>query len=448
MPPKRTHLRADMMRPAVRRIASVTLLAALVSMPLVARAATPSGPVVDVVEIAGIIDRPIANYAMEQIKAAEQHHDALVVFEIDSLGGLKVSGSQTLPPLVRRIREARVPIAVHVGPRGARAEGLILYMAAAANIASIGPSAHIGPPHPIDFGKTSVPKADEFSALQMLAQGRGRSITKDDFKVLGANEAVHAGYFGLVTPSVANLLESLDGQVVTTAAGPVTLHLPSNQTVVRFSQAGPIRRLLHTFANPTLVYLLLIAGALLVVFELFQPGFGVAGVTGGVLLLATAYGLTVLPARWFGLLVLCVGVVLLTVDVALDAIAIPTLLGTAGLIIGSVLLFPGNAEPVRVSPWLIGFTVAASLIVFIPVMTVVRRARKPIAAEVKAELVGEGGEVRSVLNPEGFVLVDGELWRARSEDGSRMRVGETVTVSRIDGTVLIVRAAFSGNGSH
>ncbi|TMK83543.1 MAG: hypothetical protein E6G46_03105, partial [Actinobacteria bacterium] len=192
----------------------------------------------------------------------------------------------------------------------------------------------------------------------------------------------------------------------------------------------------------------LIAGALLVVFELFQPGFGVAGVTGGLLLLATAYGFTVLPARWFGLLVLCAGLVLLTVDVALDAIAIPTILGTAGFVVGSLLLFPNSAEPVRLSPWLIGFAVAASLIMFIPVMTVVRRARKPIAAEVKAELVGEGGEVRSVLNPEGFVLVDGELWRARSEDGTRMRVGETVTVSRIDGVVLIVRAAFSGNGSH
>jgi membrane-bound serine protease (ClpP class) len=184
------------------------------------------------------------------------------------------------------------------------------------------------------------------------------------------------------------------------------------------------------------------------VFELFQPGFGVAGVTGGVLLLASAYGLTVLPARWYGLLLLCAGLVLLTIDVALDAIALPTIFGTAGLILGSLLLYPNSAEPVRLSPWLVGFAVAASLIVFVPVMTVVRRARKPMAASMKAELVGEGGEVRSVLNPEGFVLVDGELWRARSEDGTRMRVGETVTVSRIDGTVLIVRATLSGNGSH
>ena len=265
-----------MMRTAVRRIASVTLLAALVSMPLVARAATPAGPVVDVIEIAGIIDRPIANYAMEQIRSAEQHHDALVVFEVDSLGGLKISDSQAVPPLVRRIREARVPIAVHVGPRGARAEGLILYMAAAANVASIGPSGHIGPPHPIDFGRTNVPASQELDALRALAESRKRSITTDAFRVLGANEAKQAGYFDLVTPSVATFLEGLDGQTVTTVAGTVTLRLPSNETIVRFSQPGPIRRLLHAFANPTLVYLLLIAGALLVVFELFQPGFGVA----------------------------------------------------------------------------------------------------------------------------------------------------------------------------
>jgi membrane-bound serine protease (ClpP class) len=441
-----------MMRDAVRRTASATLLAALIAMPLVmlssgALAAPASGPVVDVVEIAGVIDRPIVNYATEQIQAAERRHDELLVFQIDSLGALKISDDQIVPPLVRRISEASVPIAVHIGPRGGRAAGAVLYMAAAANIASIGPSGHIGPPHPVDLGRAGRwSRAQELDALRALAEGRGRTITRDDFHVLGANESVAAGYADFVVPSVADLLRRIDGRSVTTSAGTRTLHLPASETTIRFEQPGPIRRLLHTFANPTLVYLLLIAGALLVVFELFQPGFGVAGVTGGLLLLAAAYGLTVLPARWFGLLLLCGGLALLTLDVALDAIALPTALGTAGLVGGSLLLYPNNAEPVRISSWLVGFSIVAALIVFVPVMTVVRRARKPIAAGVKAELVGEGGEVRSMLNPEGFVLVEGELWRARSEDGSRMRVGETVTVSRIDGTVLIVRAAMSGNG--
>jgi membrane-bound serine protease (ClpP class) len=424
------------------------LLAALVSMPLAARAETPKGPVVDVVEIAGVIDRPIAKYAMEQIAKAEKNNDELLVFEVDSLGGLKVSDDQVLAPLVRRIRDARIPIAVHIGPRSARAEGLLLYMAAAANIASIGPSGRIGSPHPIDLAEPNhATRVEEFEALRSLAVSRGRSITTDAFTRLGANEAVDRGYADLVVPSVADLLERINGRNVTTGAGPKQLNLPSKETIIRFSQPGPIRRLMHTFANPTLLYIVLIAGALLVVFELFQPGFGVAGVTGGILLLAAAYGLTVLPVRWYGLLLLCLGLVLLTVDVALDAIAAPTIVGTIALILGSLLLLPNNADPVRLSPWLIGFVVAGTLIVFVPVMTVVRRARSPIAGAARAQLIGEGGEVRSMLNPEGFVMVDGELWRARSEDGTRMRVGEPVTVSTIDGTVLVVRAAVRGNGS-
>src|SRR6266478_4031650 len=102
-----------MMPPAVRRKATLSLrlalLAALVSMPLVAlsahaSAATPPGPVVDVVEIAGVIDRPIAKYAIEQIQDAERRHDTLLVFQVDSLGGLKISDDQIVPPLVRRIQ--------------------------------------------------------------------------------------------------------------------------------------------------------------------------------------------------------------------------------------------------------------------------------------------------------------------------------------------------------
>jgi membrane-bound ClpP family serine protease len=53
--------------------------------------------------------------------------------------------------------------------------------------------------------------------------------------------------------------------------------------------------------------------------------------------------------------------------------------------------------------------------------------------------VGQPGRVRSVLNPEGFVWVADELWRARSEEGDRVRVGEDVVVSGVEGSLLRVR---------
>lgn len=393
----------------MRRSFPLLILALAVVAPLPALAAAPSqGPVVDVVEIAGLIDRPVSRYALERIAEAEREHDALLVFQVDSLGGVKVSDE-----LVRRIAGAHIPIAVHIGPRGARGAGLVTRMAAAADVSSIGPSARLG-------------------------------LT--GHKIYGANEAKNAGLVDLVVPSVAVLLQQINGRTVQTAAGPVTLDLPSGQTVVRFFQPGPIRRLLHAFANPALVYLTLLCAVMLLVFELFQPGFGVAGWSGGLLAVGAIYGLTVLPVRWPGLLALLLGLGLMTLDVARDELLVPTIAGTAGMIVGSILLLPG-AEPSRLSPWLIGWTIAGALVFFIPTMTLVRRARRPIATSVKAQLVGERGDVRSVLNPEGFVMVDGEIWRARTEDGRRMRVGEEVVVASIDGTVLIVRPQPVTNGA-
>lgn len=398
--------------------------------------------VVDVVEIAGPIDRPIERYAIERIDAAERDGAALVVFQVDSLGGLKAWGDEEVPPLVDAIRDAAVPVAVWIGPRNARAAGLALWIAEAANVAAAGPSARLGPAHPAD----AIPRVGEEATLFSLAHARGRTaVFPIPSTVLGANEALRRGLIDLVVPSVAELLRRVDGRTVVTAAGVVALRLPSDGVDVRFHQPGPIRRMLHAFANPALVYVLLLGAALLVVFELFQPGFGVAGVTGALLGAAAVYGLTVLPARWPGLALLCAGLALLTLDVAVHGLGLPTIAGSAGLVAGSLMLFPGAPEHVTLRAWLIALGSGSALVFFVPVMTFVRRARHPIATDVRRALVGEPGDVRSVLNPEGFVWVGGELWRARSEDGSRMRVGEPVVVSAVEGTLLIVRGP--GNGS-
>jgi membrane-bound serine protease (ClpP class) len=407
-------------------------------MPAIALAQNddPPAAVVDVVEIAGPIDRPIERYLLERIDEAEREGVALVVFQVDSLGGMKIV-ADGLPPVVEAIRDAAVPTAVFIGPRQARAAGAVLYMAAAADFAVVGPSSLIGPANPVDHAH---PGSGDAEALAALARANDRTVAPDAAAgVFRASAAVEAGLADQALPSIRLLLESADGEGVETSAGSVVLNLPSDDVDVRFFQPGPIRRFLHTLSNPTLVYLLLIASALLLLFELFQPGFGVAGVTGALVLAAASYGITVLPVRGWGLGLLVGGMLLLTLDVAMDALGVPTVVGTGALLAGSLLLYPNTSEAAGLSAWLVGFGVASSLIVAVPVMTVVRRARKPIATQVRRQLIGEGGQVRSVLNPEGFVDVGGEVWRARSQDGTRLRVGEPVVVSAVDGTVLIVQ---------
>lgn len=423
----------------MRRILAPALL--LLALAPAAAWAQDDSPFVDVVEIAGVIDARIEQYALERIDAAEREGARLLVFQLDSLGGMKVSDGELLPPLVRRIRDARIPVGVFVGPRSARAAGMALFMAQAAHVSGAEAAARLGPVTPIDLGHVDrSPVLEQLEALPALGLLRGRSVVVEPERVYDARTAVEVGLVDMQVVSLADMLDRLDGRAVTTAVGEVTLSLPTDAIDVRFHQPGPIRRLLHAFSNATLVYLMLLAGAMLLIFELFQPGFGVAGVTAGLFFAASAYGLTVLPARVLGMGLLIGGLLLLALDVARDSLGPPTVLGGAGLIAGSLTLFPSGHEPLAIPGWIVGLGVAGSLIVAVPVMTVVRRARRPIATELKRKLVGEPGQVRSLLNPEGFIEVGDEIWRARSEDGSRMRVGEQVVVTGVVGTVLMVRA--------
>ncbi len=56
---------------------------------------------------------------------------------------------------------------------------------------------------------------------------------------------------------------------------------PGQQPVlIRFHELGPVDRVLHWVATPSVIYLLLVLGFAALAFELTQPGFGFAGFSG------------------------------------------------------------------------------------------------------------------------------------------------------------------------
>jgi len=59
-------------------------------------------------------------------------------------------------------------------------------------------------------------------------------------------------------------------------------------------------------------------------------------------------------------------------------------------------------------------------------------------------MVGSKGRAKSTLNPEGHVMIKGELWGAKSIDGN-IDIGELVMVVGQDSLQLIVRRAGAGN---
>jgi membrane-bound serine protease (ClpP class) len=384
---------------------------------------------VEILEVDGVIDRSVAGYLVGAIEQAQSGHVEAVVIQLNSPGALKAD----MAGVLRAVAASRVPVVAWVPPGGTAAGGAHA-IAEAAHVLAGSPGARFGPALPLDL----VDGAAEGPSLLVVPEG----VTPErlealgigsDVRVVGEREAVEAELVAFTAPTLPDVLRELDGREVRVAVlGPQTLEVDPVDADVRFENMGLGRRVLHAVASPALAYLLVVGGALALLFELYQPGFGVAGISGLALLGLGAYGLTVLPVSWLGALLLAAGLLLLSVDLSIAGFGPLTAGGALSFAAGSVLLFDGPPA-LRLSGWLIAFAVVSVVVFFVIVMTVVLRAQAGQAQEGAETVLGKRAVVRSILNPEGHVFVDGALWRARAPEGSgKVKTGTLVRVVGLD----------------
>jgi membrane-bound serine protease (ClpP class) len=450
--------------PAARglRLALPLLIAALV-LPLLAALlpAHPADAQADVrrVEILplrdGFLDPPVAAQILDVLALAEREGAELVVLQFDAAAGVSVDTAA----LIARIAASTVPVAVTIGPIGSgpRAAGAAAAVFLAAHVRALAPDATVGPLAPLDLRALDAPAPDALTMLNATARTAGAADADPDAAmravlerltdtVVGADEIVAAG-LARITTGVEPLLVELDGQRVMTAAGEIELRLRPDETQVRFHSLGLVRRMLHAAATAPFVYLLLVIGLGMLLFEVFQPGFGVAGLAGVITTVIGLVGASILPVRWWAVALVVLGLLLYAVDTALAGFGPVTALATATFAAGSWWFYAAPALQLPV--WLVVTATIGALVFFVLVMTTVLRAQAGPEGTDVAELVGRSGVVRSVLNPEGHVFIDGALWRARvdgvtgaapSGDGdiASVRVGTTVRVAGVDGAVILV----------
>lgn len=390
--------------------------------------------IVDVAKVEGAIDRPVADYLLGTLEEAERD-GATLVLQLDSPGAL----NEDAVGLATRLFEAEVPVVAWVGPAPARAAGGALLFVYAASVGAVAPGVGVGPALPVDLAE--VASDEDVEALVRgwrEAHGRSPEVVLPD-RALTAQEALDGGIAEVAAASVPDLLQQLDGMRVPTPAGEVSLATENREdrpVELRFHDLGPGRRVLHAVAAPTAIYVLLVLGLALLAFELTQPGFGFAGFSGVGLLALAAYGLTVVPVSWLGLVLLLGGIALMGADVVLGRLGVLTGVGLVTFAAGSFLAFRDAAPAIDVSPWLIGGAIVASFLYYGFGLTVAVRARERISSTQRG-LVGLVGETRSDLAPEGSVFVKGTLWRGRSSNGPIPK-GTRVRVRDVDGLILRV----------
>jgi membrane-bound serine protease (ClpP class) len=112
--------------------------------------------------------------------------------------------------------------------------------------------------------------------------------------------------------------------------------------------------------------------------------------------------------------------------------------GLVAMILGAMMLVDSPLPELRVNPWklfpvILAF--AAFTIALVRLVIQAQRRRPQTGAE---GLVTRRGEAATDLDPEGWVIVQGERWRARAAE--RIGAGEAVEVLSVDeGLLLRVR---------
>ncbi len=189
-------------------------------------------------------------------------------------------------------------------------------------------------------------------------------------------------------------------------------------------------------ADPNLAFLLLVAGALGIYWELHAPGGFVPGILGVFLLVMGVLGLWRDEPTWYGSVLILLAILLLGAELKFGSHGASGVSGGVLLAVGAIALFQG---PHRIHPALaIAVSIALCIIaIFLGYLGL--RVRKSARLTGLSTLIGERGISRTEIHSQGTVFVRGELWQAKSQQS--IPAGAPILVERVQDFTLYVKEA-------
>jgi len=467
----------------MRKWLRLSFFALLVLWPMVFlanpdKAPDAAGPLAVQLDIAGAIGPATADYVRRGLAQARERKANVVILRMDTPGGLDTA----MRDIIKEILASPVPVATFVAPSGARAASAGTYILYASHVAAMAPATNVGSATPVRIGtpdpsqrdkpKEQKPAAkqeekkdgkatskngddpaaptnddamakktlnDAVAYIRSLAQKHGRNVEWGEKAVreaanLSAEEAVKLRVADLIASDVPDLLDKINGRKVKTAAGEVTLK--TKKATVAKVEPDWRNKLLAVITDPNIAYILMMLGIYGIFFELWNPGYVLPGVIGGICLLLALYAFQVLPVNYAGLALILLGMIFMVAEAFVPSFGALGIGGVVALVVGSIILLDTDVAGYRIAWELIAAIALSSAAVFIGVAAMALRIRRRPAVSGVESMVGAKGEALESFTGHGRVRVQGEEWQAAA--ARPVTAGQPIRVVGVEGLLLHV----------
>jgi len=396
-----------------------------------------------VLQFSGVINPMASEYIIRGINTAENEKAECVIIQMDTPGGLDTS----MRSIVQKILDSKVPVVVHVYPKGARAASAGLFIAMASDFIAMASQTNLGAAHPVDIsGKTASDKItnDAAAYIRTLAKSRGRDekwaekAVKESVSITEL-EALNKKIIDAVADDIHSLIVKLDGQKVQRLKGDIVLNLKDAE--IKYIKMSKREGFFHVLGDPNVAYVLFIIGIYGLIYELASPGIGLAGIAGAICILLALVSFGSLPINYAGFALLILAIVLFILEIKAPTHGALAVGGIVSLFIGSFLLFNPMVPYFRISMTVVITMLILTVVFFVIIISIGIASLKGKVVTGVSSLVNSIGEVKVKIDPEGIVFVNNEDWSAISSSGKAIRKGEKVRVVSVEGVKLVVEPA-------
>ena len=401
---------------------------------------------VPVIQIADTINPGTADYIITEIEQAEKLGAPFLILQLDTPGGLLNSTRQ----IIQAMLNSHIPIVVWVGPKGAQAGSAGALITFAADISAMAPGTNIGAAHPVEGSGQVQDKVlaekitnDTAAFAESLARVKGRNIEWAQSSVrnssaISSEEALKLKVVDLIANDLDDLEIKLRGFASHTSKN-AKIPLPAVKSTLNIIKPTLKQQVVSFFANPTLAYLILSFGALCLWIELSHPGILFPGILGVICLLISLVSFQLLPIRLGALGMLLLGIILLIIELYVPSYGALGIGGILAFVLGSLYLMDTTIPEFQISTLLI-FPVATCFAIVVCILSfILLKTRRLKVTDTYLSLVGLFTEANTdITERTGNVFLNGELWSARSADGTLISKNSKVLVQQVNGLVLTV----------